>query len=100
MALPHLNDLVGESNYTSDRKTDVVRVLRDKGFIWMKECEQCKKNGTLARYEARLARNNRHREIQERGEREGWGIERTIEELVKTDKEDTSDGKPHNRTVK
>ncbi len=99
-ALPHLNDLVGQSDYSSARKTDVIRTLREQGFIWMNECEQCKKSGTLARYEARLDRERRHEEIRKRSEREGWGLERTIKELVKADKEDISAKRTHDRTDK
>lgn len=45
--LPHLDDLVGESQHTSPLKERLIAELRQKGFIWMNECEQCKKDGTL-----------------------------------------------------
>jgi len=48
-SLPHLDDLVGESNHTSPFKEMLITELREKGFIWMRECEQCQKNGTLER---------------------------------------------------
>lgn len=51
--LPHLNDLVGESNHTSPLKESFIQELRSKGFIWMEECEQCQKDGTLARKQER-----------------------------------------------
>lgn len=46
-SLPHLNDLVGGSNNTSPIKEQLVKELREKGFIWIEECEQCRKDGTL-----------------------------------------------------
>ena len=88
--LPHLDDLVGESDYVSPKKTEIISMLREKGFIWMRECEQCKKDGTLAKREARKARDMRRKEIKQQAEREGWDMERTIKELVKADKEDRS----------
>ena len=45
--LPHLNGLVGESDYTSPVKEQLIKDLRAKGYIWMEECGQCKKDGTL-----------------------------------------------------
>jgi len=27
----------------------LITELREKGFIWMRECEQCQKDGTLER---------------------------------------------------
>ncbi len=50
---PHLGDLVGESNYTSPIKERLVAELREKGFTWMEECEQCQKDGTLKRKQER-----------------------------------------------
>ena len=98
--LPHLDDLVGRAGYTLAKKTEVVIALRGIGFIWMSECEQCKKDGTLARHEARLVREKRHEDIRWRAENEGWSLERTIKELVKADKEDTSAKRTHDRTDK
>ncbi|TET10081.1 hypothetical protein E3J84_04465 [Candidatus Aerophobetes bacterium] len=48
-SLPHLDDLVGESNHTSPFKEMLIAELREKGFIWMRECEQCQKDGALER---------------------------------------------------
>jgi len=48
-SLPHLDDLVGESNHTSPFKEELITELRGKGFIWMKECKQCQRDGTLER---------------------------------------------------
>ena len=48
-SLPHLGDLVGESNYTSSIKERLIAELREKGFIWMEECEQCRADGALER---------------------------------------------------
>lgn len=50
---PHLGDLVGESDFTSPLKERLIEELRSKGFVWMEECEQCKKDGTLARKQER-----------------------------------------------
>lgn len=49
ISLPHLDDLVGESDFTSPLKEQLIEELRQKGFIWMRECEQCQKDGTLER---------------------------------------------------
>lgn len=51
--LPHLGNLVGESNYTSPVKERVISELREKGFVWMEECKQCQKDGTLERKQDR-----------------------------------------------
>lgn len=48
-ALPHLDDLLGESDFTSPLKERITAELREKGFIWMRECDQCQKDGTLER---------------------------------------------------
>ena len=56
--LPHLDYLIGESDYTSPAKQAMTRALTASGAIWMKDCEQCRQNGVdqkeLAR-EKRLA---------------------------------------------
>ena len=49
----HLNHLVGESDFTSPLKERLIEELRSMGFIWMEECDQCKKDGTLARKQKR-----------------------------------------------
>jgi len=54
--LPHLNDLVGESNFTSRLKEALIEELRNRGFIWMEECDQCKRDGTLKRRQEREKR--------------------------------------------
>jgi hypothetical protein len=51
--LPHLNNIVGESTYTSTIKEKFIEELRKKGFIWMEECEECQKDGTLRRKQER-----------------------------------------------
>lgn len=53
ISLPHLNDLVGESTYSSPIKEELIEELRRKGYIWMEECEQCQKDGTLRRKQER-----------------------------------------------
>ena len=85
--LPHLDDLVGNSDFTSPRKEQLITELRGRCFIWMNECEQCKKDGTLKRYESRLRHEKRIAEVRKQAEEEGWDIEKTIQELVKVDKE-------------
>jgi len=40
--LPHLDYLVGESDHTSFIKEKLIEELREKGAIWVKECEQCR----------------------------------------------------------
>ena len=46
---PHIDYYLGDSNHTSDIKDLFIKVLLEMGFIWMKDCEQCQKDGTLAR---------------------------------------------------
>jgi len=53
--LPHLDDLVGESDHSSPIKERMIKELREKGFIWMKECDQCLKDGT---HQHKLEREN------------------------------------------
>ncbi len=49
----HLDGLVGESDHTSPLKDRLIAGLRKRGFIWMEECEQCQKDGTLKRKQDR-----------------------------------------------
>ena len=53
--LPHLDYLVGESVFTSPLKERLIKELMSQGAIWMKDCEQCKKDGTLKRKQEREA---------------------------------------------
>ncbi len=46
---PHIDYYLGDSNHTSDSKDIFTRILLEMGFIWMKDCEQCQKDGTLDR---------------------------------------------------
>ena len=46
---PHIDYYLGDSNHTSEIKDAVTKQLLVIGFIWMKNCEQCQKDGTLAR---------------------------------------------------
>ena len=46
---PHLDYLVGNSNYTSSRKESLIKELLAKGSVWMKDCEQCLRDGTYQR---------------------------------------------------
>jgi len=48
-AVVHLDSLVGRSTFTSPEKEEVITELKKKGYIWMEECEQCRKDGTLER---------------------------------------------------
>ncbi len=48
-ASPHIDYYLGDSNYTSGIKDLFIKVLLEMGFVWMKDCEQCKEDGTLER---------------------------------------------------
>ena len=85
-ALPHLEDLVGESEHSSPYKEAMINELVSRGFTWMKDCEQCAKDGTLKRYEDRRSRDKRREEVRQQAKEEDWDIEKTIQELVKADK--------------
>lgn len=52
----HLNDIVGDSDYSSKEKTAFVSELREIGFIWMRECERCREDGTLKKRQERARR--------------------------------------------
>ena len=54
-SVPHLDDLVGSSSYTSPAKEELIAKLKVMGFIWMRECEQCQKDGTLKKRQEREA---------------------------------------------
>ena len=69
------------------QKTQVISELRDKGSIWMRECEQCKADGTLERRDARIKQEKRREEITRQAINEGWSVDETIQALVKADKE-------------
>ena len=47
--LPHLDYLVGNSNFTSPLKEKLIEELKSLGAVWMKDCEQCQKDGTYQR---------------------------------------------------
>lgn len=49
----HLDSIVGESNYTSPEKEQLIKELEFMGFIWMKDCKQCQGDGTLKRKQER-----------------------------------------------
>ena len=53
--LPHLDYLVGESQYTSPLKERLIKELISLGAIWMKDCKQCQNDGTLKRHLEREA---------------------------------------------
>ncbi len=44
--LPHLDYLVGTSDFTSPVKESMIVALRAKGAIWMRECQKCLQDGT------------------------------------------------------
>jgi DNA-directed RNA polymerase subunit RPC12/RpoP len=46
---PHLDYLVGRSNFTSELKEKVIEELKSHGAIWMKDCKQCLADGTYQR---------------------------------------------------
>lgn len=56
-SIPHLDSLVGTSPYTSPVKEAMIKELMEHGAIWMKDCEQCKKDGT---YQRELDREKEH----------------------------------------
>ncbi len=45
----HLDYIVGNSDYTSPEKDKIINDLKQAGFIWMADCEDCKKSGVLER---------------------------------------------------
>lgn len=47
--LPHLDYLIGESDFTSPLKERLVEELKTEGAIWMKDCKQCLEDGTYQR---------------------------------------------------
>ena len=47
--IPHLDYLIGESDYTSPAKEAITRVLKASGSIWMKDCEKCRQSGAYQR---------------------------------------------------
>lgn len=47
--LPHLDYLVGKSDYTSSLKERLIEELKSRGAIWMKDCKQCLEDGTYQR---------------------------------------------------
>ncbi|GAI26624.1 unnamed protein product [marine sediment metagenome] len=47
--IPHLDYLVGEYDYTSPIKEKMIQELVEKGAIWMRDCEQCLRDGTYQR---------------------------------------------------
>lgn len=50
---PHIDYYLGESNHTSGIRDLFIKVLLEMGFIWMEDCEQCQKDGTLERKQKR-----------------------------------------------
>lgn len=47
--LPHLDYLIGKSDFTSPLKEKLIEELRSLGAVWMKECPQCLADGTYQR---------------------------------------------------
>ena len=47
--LPHLDYLVGKSDFTSPLKERLIEELKSLGAIWMKDCKQCQEDGTYQR---------------------------------------------------
>jgi len=50
---PHIDYYLGDSSHTSEIKEAVAKQLLDMGLIWMKDCEQCQKDGTLEKKQKR-----------------------------------------------
>lgn len=84
---PHLDDLVGNSDYTSPEKDALIAELRNRGFIWMDECVQCRLDGTWERHQRRLGYDKATMEVHNRAIAEGWDMEETIRRLKEVDKE-------------
>lgn len=81
LRLPHLDDLVGTSNYTSPEKEEMVRQLQAKGFIWMQDCAQCRNDGTWARRERMKELDQRLADIRARVALGELTVEEGIEDL-------------------
>lgn len=58
--IPHLDFLVGRADYTSPLKEAMIEVLTKRGAIWMKDCEQCRKDGTYQKALEKGKRNGEH----------------------------------------
>jgi len=80
--LPHLDYLVGNSDYTSLEKEAGIAALRFKGAIWMRDCPQCQQDGTLARHELRLKFERLEGEVRRRRELGELSQEEAVEDLL------------------
>jgi len=80
--LAHLDYLVGNSEYTSPEKEGCIAALRDYGSIWMRECEQCREDGTLARHELDLKFDRLRGEVRRRRDLGELSQEEAMEDLV------------------
>lgn len=80
--ITHLDDIIGVSDYTSPEKDALIAELRSFGFTWMKECEQCKADGTLKWYQQRQELDRRHTQVSERLRLGELTIEEAIKEHV------------------
>ena len=83
----HLDDIIGVSDYTSPEKDGFIAILQGRGFTWMEECEQCKTDGTLKRYQQRHDLDRRQAHISERLRLDELTIEEAIEEHVAASKQ-------------
>ena len=52
---PHLDGLIGNSNHTSLIKEGLIIALKERGCIWMSDCELCRSDGTLKWHQDREA---------------------------------------------
>lgn len=85
-AITHLDDLVGVSDYQSPEKEQLINELRSRGFTWMEECEQCRRDGTLRRYQQHRELNEALKQSMARFRLGELTLEESIEEMTATRK--------------
>ena len=83
----HLDYIVGTSSYTSPEKEQLTGELIRLGFIWMKDCPQCQKDGTLARFEIRQKIDNHRKEVHARVDAGELTSEESVIEMVEYQKQ-------------
>lgn len=47
--LPHLDYIIGVSDYTSKIKDSLIDQMKSEGAVWMKDCKKCLTDGTYQR---------------------------------------------------
>lgn len=84
--LPHLDSLVGTSDYTSPEKERLIAELQDKGSIWMEECPQCRVDGTWERTMRHRERDKALEAVKVRVSLGELTDEEAIQEMMAVDK--------------